>query len=332
MGAIMLSVTAGQGTHTVTSMMDFLVVKALSSYNAILGRPTFNNLKVVTSTYHFKMKFPIEAGVSEPRGEQILARECYVQKLKARAPIVCLVSNSGEQPPPPPWVEEEQDIKARDESNLLQAKANEPLEIVKLHPERPTATTRVGTKLPPKYQEALKQLIIEHIDVFTWSYEDMPRIDNKIIEHRLCVNLEAKKVLQKRRSFGTKKCMAIAKEIDRLLAARFIREAHYPEWLFNVVLIKKPMIRMNKTDEEKTMFITSRGLYCYRVMPFGLKNSGATYQRESFVVLCEYKMKLNPAKYAFGVNSGKFLGFIVSRRGIEANTEKIEAILHMAPP
>ena len=38
-------------------------------------------------------------------------------------------------------------------------------------------------------------------------------------------------------------------------------------------------IQMTKEDQEKTAFITSQGLYCYRVMPFGLKNAGATYQR-----------------------------------------------------
>ncbi|GMH19496.1 hypothetical protein Nepgr_021337 [Nepenthes gracilis] len=53
---------------------------------------------------------------------------------------------------------------------------------------------------------------------------------------------------------------------------------------------------------------------------------------ESFGVLREYQMKLNSAKYVFGVASGKFLGFIVSQRGIEANPEKIKALADMAPP
>ena len=43
-------------------------------------------------------------------------------------------------------------------------------------------------------------------------------------------------------------------------------------------------------------------------------------------------MKLNPSKCAFGVSSGKFLGFMVSHRGIEANPNKIQAILDMEPP
>ncbi|XP_065623716.1 uncharacterized protein LOC136065020 [Quercus suber] len=127
-------------------------------------------------------------------------------------------------------------------------------------------------------------------------------------------------------------------------------------------------IRMDEVDQEKTSFITSQGLFCYEVMPFGLKNAGATYQRlvnhmfrpqigrnmevyiddmlvktqdeerhlvdlqETFDTLRQYHMKLNPSKCAFGVSSGKFLGFMVSYRGIEANPNKIQAILDMKPP
>ena len=127
-------------------------------------------------------------------------------------------------------------------------------------------------------------------------------------------------------------------------------------------------IRMAEEDQEKSSFITSQGLYCYKVMPFGLKNAGATCQRlenkmfskqiarnmevyvddmlvksreelahlddlkETFTTLKQYQMKLNPAKYIFGVASGKFLGFMVSQRGIEANPEKVQAIINMTSP
>ena len=126
-------------------------------------------------------------------------------------------------------------------------------------------------------------------------------------------------------------------------------------------------IRMDETDQEKTSFVISQGLFCYKVMPFGLKNVGATYQRlvnhmfrpqigrnvevyvddmlvksqneeihlddlqETFDTLRQYNMKLNPNKCAFGVSSGKFLGFMVSHRGIEVNPDKIQAILDMKP-
>ena len=126
-------------------------------------------------------------------------------------------------------------------------------------------------------------------------------------------------------------------------------------------------IKMDEADQEKTSFVTSQGLFCYEVMPFGLKNAGATYQRlvnhmlrpqigwnvevyvddmlvksldegrhlddlqETFNTLRRYNMKLNPSKCAFGVALGKFLGFMVSHRGIEANPEKIKSILDMKP-
>ena len=54
--------------------------------------------------------------------------------------------------------------------------------------------------------------------------------------------------------------------------------------------------------------------------------------QETFDTLRRYNTKLNPSKCAFGVSSGKFLGFMVSQEGIEANLEKIQAILNMKPP
>ena len=127
-------------------------------------------------------------------------------------------------------------------------------------------------------------------------------------------------------------------------------------------------IKMVKEDQEKTAFITSQGLYSYKVMPFGLKNPGATYQRlvnkmfnkqisrnmevyvddmlvkskeklahldnlrEMFTTLKQYQMNLNPSKCVFGVASGKFLGFMVSQMGIGANPEKVQAIINMVLP
>ena len=103
-------------------------------------------------------------------------------------------------------------------------------------------------------------------------------------------------------------------------------------------------------------------------MPFGLKNIGATYQRlmnkmfanqigknvkvyvddmpvkscreddhledlkKTFDTLHSYNMKFNLSKCAFRVMARKFLGFMVSQRGIEANPDKIRAIVEMAPP
>ena len=54
--------------------------------------------------------------------------------------------------------------------------------------------------------------------------------------------------------------------------------------------------------------------------------------REIFDILRTYNMKLNPSKCAFGVTVGKFLGFMVSQKGIEVNPKKVRAITELAPP
>ena len=246
----------------------------------------------------------------------------------------------------------------------------------------------------------------------------MGGIDPTVITHRLNVSPSFKLIKQKRRRFAPERQKAINEEVRKLLQAGAIREVEYPEWLANVVLVKKEngkwrlcidltdinkacpkdsfplpridlivdataghellsfmdafsgynQISMDPGDQEKTSFVTAQGTYCYRVMPFRLKNAGATYQRlvnrmlqkqigttmevyiddmlvksttaelhiahlsEAFQILRNYNMKLNPAKCAFGVSAGRFLGFIVTHRGIEANPDKIKAVLDMPSP
>jgi hypothetical protein len=125
---------------------------------------------------------------------------------------------------------------------------------------------------------------------------------------------------------------------------------------------------MKKEDEPKTSFITLSGTYCYLRMPEGLKNAGGSFNRmtakvlhsqigrnvltyvddiivkstkqeshitnlqETFANFRKAGLKLNPEKCVFRVKKGKFLGCLVSTKGIEANLSKIEAILRMEPP
>jgi len=127
-------------------------------------------------------------------------------------------------------------------------------------------------------------------------------------------------------------------------------------------------IPMYGPDKSKTAFTTDRANFCYEVMPFGLKNAGATYQRlmdrvfrgqigrsvevyvddmvvksqtaldhardlrEVFHQVRKYNMRLNPEKCVFRVPAGKFLGFMLTARGIEANPDKCAAITEMRSP
>jgi hypothetical protein len=124
---------------------------------------------------------------------------------------------------------------------------------------------------------------------------------------------------------------------------------------------------MKDSDHLATSFITPFGMFCYVMMPFGLRNAGATYQRcmqhvfgdhigrtvkayvddlvvktrkaddlvsdlrVAFDCLQANGVKLNPEKCVFGVSRGMLLGYIVSQRGIEPNLEKVAALERMAP-
>jgi hypothetical protein len=126
-------------------------------------------------------------------------------------------------------------------------------------------------------------------------------------------------------------------------------------------------IKMKESDQLATSFITPFGMFCYVMMPFGLQNAGATYQRcmqhvlgdhigwtveayvddivvktrnaddlvddlrIAFVCLRANGVKLNPEKCVFGVPRGMLLGYIVSQWGIEPNPEKVAALDRMGP-
>jgi len=124
---------------------------------------------------------------------------------------------------------------------------------------------------------------------------------------------------------------------------------------------------MHAPNEETMEFITKDAIFCYRVMPFGLKNIGTTYQRlmdrifkqhirqnsevyindidlksysiaqhvpdlEVFGDICKYDMRLNLEKCAFGVDEGKLLNFMITHWGIEANLKRCITILEMHHP
>ena len=82
LGIVTLAVTVGDYPQQVTRNVTFLVVDCSLAYNAIIGRPTLNSWKAVTSTYHLMIKFSTDHGIGELRGNQVSARECYVAMME----------------------------------------------------------------------------------------------------------------------------------------------------------------------------------------------------------------------------------------------------------
>uniref|UniRef100_A0A2N9GFI3 RNA-directed DNA polymerase n=1 Tax=Fagus sylvatica TaxID=28930 RepID=A0A2N9GFI3_FAGSY len=312
LGVVSLIIEVGTYPKQVRTSVEFLVVDCPSAYNVIIGRPTLNKLRAVTSTYHLLVRFPTEHGIGELKGDQATARECYFASLGPEAT--------------------HQTMKIDEGHKLVEP--TEELEVIALDDDEPSKTTSIGTKNGQgnkgSHDQFPEEMCVDFTDLNKACPKDsfpLPRIDQLVDStagHRLLTFMDA---------FSG----------------------------YNQIM-------MDDADQEKTSFITSKGLFCYKVMPFGLKNPGATYLRlmnkmfhhqigrneevyvddmlvktkderkhledlkETFETLRRYRMKLNPNKCVFGVSSGKFLGFMVSQRGIEANPDKIKAVLEMTPP
>ncbi|XP_025640864.1 uncharacterized protein [Arachis hypogaea] len=361
MGHIWLKTTMGEIPMSKSIDIQYLIVKCYSPYNIILGRPALNIFRAVVSTLHLCVKFPVQENkIATVHADHQEARQCY---------------NAGLKP-------DQTKQEARPQVQAIQTSANTAT-LTDLDPredlgERPRPTdnlqqvtltaddnqcTYVGEALEGADRAKLIRILRQNADLFAWTPDDMPGINPEVICHKLAIDKTVQPVAQKKRNLGEEKKQAALEETQKLLNAGFIREIRFTTWLSNVV-----MILMHPEDQSKTAFITEHGNFCYKVMPFGLKNAGATYQRlmdkvfqqqigrnmevyvddmvaktpsqgshcddlvEIFRQLRAYNMRLNPDKCAFGVQGGKFLGFMLTSRGIEANPEKCRAVLNMASP
>uniref|UniRef100_A0A2N9IID4 Uncharacterized protein n=1 Tax=Fagus sylvatica TaxID=28930 RepID=A0A2N9IID4_FAGSY len=254
----------------------------------------------------------------------------------------------------------------------------EELEIVNLANEgEEPREVKIGTRCAAEQKEALIALLREFHEIFAWSYQDMPGLDTDIVVHKIPLKPECKPVKQALRRMKPEVILKIKEGSGKAVEGRFPKHSN----LFGLGSQYSPgaeegrkttnvvfsfmdgfsgynQIKMAEEDKSKTAFVTHWGTFVYDVMPFGLKNAGATYQRamvtlfhdmihheievyvddmiaksrtaqdhltdlrKLFQRLKKYQLRLNPNKCAFGVTSGKLLGFIVSGRGIEIDPAK----------
>ena len=119
------------------------------------------------------------------------------------------------------------------------AESTEALENISLDKDNPEKSTRIVADLEEKIKKDLVYFLRKSIDVFAWSHEDMPSIDPNVITYRLNMYPSSKLVWQKKRVFALERDNAIKEEVQKLTMVKFIREVYYPDWLANVVMVKK---------------------------------------------------------------------------------------------
>ncbi|KAM0989528.1 hypothetical protein ACFX2A_013585 [Malus domestica] len=260
------------------------------AYNVIFGRTCINDLKAMVSTHMLLMKFPTPYGNGYIKGDQLSARPCYNTSVKQQYLHV----------PKETLSIHDQVIKTSpDEANLDLHGGNS-------QPDDPRDDSFTQQAQPAEELEKVS-ISKDYPDRM-----DMPGISPDIICHRVSIDPKTKPVRQKQRSYDAERYEAMKVEVEKLKGIGFVREVNYPTWVANVSLVKKNptkeslllqkvllidstarcellsfmdaysrynQILMNPSDQEHTAFTTDRGLYCYKVMPFSLKNAGATYQR-----------------------------------------------------
>ena len=98
---------------------------------------------------------------------------------------------------------------------------------------------RIRSDLSTDERDSLIQLLRSYLDVFAWSYEDMPGLDTSIVQHRLPLLPHARLVKQKLRRLYPRWSLQVKEEIQKQLSVGFLSMVEHPEWLANVVPVPK---------------------------------------------------------------------------------------------
>uniref|UniRef100_A0A2N9HKC3 RNase H type-1 domain-containing protein n=1 Tax=Fagus sylvatica TaxID=28930 RepID=A0A2N9HKC3_FAGSY len=371
-GRVTVKVHAG----TVSSPTDFWVLNSYSPYNAILGRPWLHKMKAVPSTLHQRLRFPTPEGIMELQ-ERTENEGLAPQKKCAEELVKHYMSASDQERYFLLGASLSQELRDGLTALLMEYSdvfAWSPYEAPGVDPAFACHSLNVdplirpvvqkGRRISPLHQEAVCEEVnrlieaeaIREILYPTWLSNTVV-VKKKNGKWRVCIDFTDLNRACPKDPFPLPK-------IDQLVDAT----SGHQRMSFLDAFQGYHQIAMDPADEEKTAFITPRGIFCYKVMPFGLKNAGATYQRmitkmfssqlgktvevyiddmvvksvraedhlenlrAVFNTLRRHRLKLNASKCAFGVGSGKFLGFMVTQRGIEANPDQISAILELRPP
>ena len=179
-GTITLPVTIGTYPQQLTKEVNFLVIDFSSTYNAIIGWPTLNAWREVTSTYHLLVKFPTKYKISKVQGDQMVACECYIAMLEMDDHLQAL----------------------NIEERRIAVKPTENLEEISLDDNIPGWVTRISTQANPLVRKELALFLKNNRDVFAWSHEDILGIGMNTMVHKLTIYPSFPLVWQKKRVFA----------------------------------------------------------------------------------------------------------------------------------
>ncbi|GKC78511.1 reverse transcriptase domain-containing protein [Tanacetum coccineum] len=293
--------------------------------NGIIRRPRIREIQAVPSTAHRMLKFPVDGGVMTIHSTILIPAEC-----------VTVVTSSKEIPK---------------EAGVC----HENFKIAP-HPDFPDQEVAIEGTLSAKGRTDLCSLLKKNLDIFAWQPSDMTGVPRLVAEHRLNIRegyspVRQKKGARPRIVRNPSKQRPIRRIVTPLPEIDWKVESlcGYPFKCFLDAYKGYHQIQMAESDEEKTAFHTSHGVYCYTKSPFGLKNAGSTYQRlvdKAFdsqagrnieVYVDDLVIKSHTeAKMLRDIDEtfleGMFLGYMIMPEGIKSCPDKTEAALQLSSP
>ncbi|XP_052113192.1 uncharacterized protein LOC127744804 [Arachis duranensis] len=404
-GVISLPISIGQAQGRRSAMAEFVILRDSTAYNIILGRKTINDVEAIINTKLLVMKFVTDDGsIGSIRGDLETAVACDNASLSLRRKsreasgvfLADLDARVDDKPRPEPEGDLEKLVIGDTEEKFTFINKNLPRELKESLVEMIRANRDLFAWTPADMPGIDPKIMSHHLAVrskarpvaqrrrkmSTERAEEVARQTANLLEAGFIREVDystwlSNVVLVKKHNGKWRMCVdysdlnkACPKDcfplpnIDALVDAA----ACYRYLSFMDAYSGYNQIPMHRPDEDKTAFIMPGGTLCYKVMSFGLKNAGATYQRlmskifhdligktvevyvddilaktkqpddlitdlgKVFASLRQHGMRLNPLKCAFAMEAGKFLGFMITQRGVEANPEKCQTILQMKSP
>jgi hypothetical protein len=208
MGQLRTLVVVGNGYHSTTAWMNFMVIRSPSSYNGIIGRPGISAMRVVPSTTHGMLKFPVEGGIVTLYNTTASPRECNAVTDEV------------------PRIPEQHTTKV---TNLK----------VAIHPDYPDQEISIGGSLSDKGRATVCALLQKNLDIFAWEPKHMTGVPRAITEHKLEIRQGYPPIRQKKGGQAPDRAKAILKEVHKLVDTGIMREVYYHDWLSNPMMVKK---------------------------------------------------------------------------------------------
>ncbi|XP_022891744.1 uncharacterized protein LOC111406579 [Olea europaea var. sylvestris] len=182
---------------------EFVVFDTPSPYDNVMGKPLIFILKEAVTLYHYSIKFLTPHGVGEVKGNMELTDTCQLKAYSCHLRTLLGVH-----------MVHVSDFELNSIDTWIKIEGGEPveeLERVQVCADNPSKELKVGRKLQPSTRSEIVAFLRQNLDVFAWDHGDMRRIDPEIAYHKL----------------------------EKLLYNGFLREAKYPKWVANLVLVKK---------------------------------------------------------------------------------------------